>query len=216
MDPLASERPTADRAGPVPPSLGGRLAAWWRRRTLQRDGIAAAYGRLMTQARHPDFYRRLKVPDTLDGRFDLLALHLFLLFHRLRAEGGICRPWMRALLELVMDEFDTCVRELGVGDPGVGRRVQAMAFGINGRFAAYHQGVTAAGDGGAALEAALENNLYGTVPTPGAAAIADMTAYIGAAIAALARQPTVRLLAGEIDFPPPIAPPTGEAAADAP
>lgn len=119
-------------------------------------------------ARNPWLYREAGVPDTLDGRFDALALHLFLLLRRLRAEGedDAAGERQRLLAEVFFEDMDRSLREMGVGDMGVGRRVQAMAEAFYGRMRAYEG---AFGDADA-LAAALRRNLYRhSAPPEGAA-----------------------------------------------
>jgi cytochrome b pre-mRNA-processing protein 3 len=136
-------------------------------RLLRRDtaGETAAerlYDAAVAQARTPAFYRSYGVPDTLDGRFEMIGLHVFLLMRRLKSEGETGRALSQALCDRFFDDLDRSLREMGAGDLGVGRRVKAMAKAFYGRIAAYDVSFA-----GAALEDALARNLYGTVsPMP--------------------------------------------------
>lgn len=184
-----------------------------RRRLFRRDPheapAAALYHGVVTQARSPAFYRELGVPDSLDGRFDLLALHAFLVLHRLKREHADTATLAQSLIDTIFADMDRSLREMGAGDMGVGPRVKRMAQGFYGRLAAYEAALAApsesAGAGGEdALEAALRRNLYGTVrPEPEHVRI--MAEYVRRETAALAEQPTARLIAGEARFG---APPT--------
>jgi cytochrome b pre-mRNA-processing protein 3 len=162
------------------------------------------YRAAVEQARRPAFYARLGVPDSVDGRFDMIALHVFLLLHRLKRDGRAQGPVGQALFDLMFADMDASLREMGVGDLSVGRKVKAMAEGFYGRVAAYEAGLAGAGD---ALEQALRRNLYGTA-APAPAQAAAMAAYVRRQAAALARMPGEALLAGEAAF----AAPEGEAA----
>ena len=100
-----------------------------------RDTIEAIYGMIVTQAREPLFYRDLGVPDTVNGRFDLLVLHLWMVLRRLRAEGGaaLCQ----ALFDRFCEDMDANLREMAVGDLTVPKRMQAFGEAFYGRSAAY-------------------------------------------------------------------------------
>lgn len=160
---------------------------------------AALYARAVAQARLPEFYRAAGVPDTLDGRFELIALHAFLLLRRLKQEGEAGSALAQAMVDAMFADMDASLRELGVGDLGVAPRIKRMASGFYGRIAAYEAGLAGAD---AELAEALRRNLYGTVE-PGPAAVAALAGYLGAAAAALAEQAGAALLAGEARFPAP-------------
>ena len=165
-----------------------------RRRTPAAAG--ALYGAVVRQAREAAFYGEGGVPDTLDGRFELIALHAFLVLRRLKAEHGRTRVLAQAVFDEMFADMDRSLRELGAGDLGVGRRVKAMAAAFYGRVAAYERGL-AEGDG--ALEAALARNLFGTVAHE-RQKVAAMRRYLRAQVALLDGQPIDRLIAGEVRF----------------
>jgi len=161
----------------------------------------ALYLALVRQARQPAFYAGLGVPDSLDGRFDMVALHMALLLLRLKAEGAAGEALAQALFDIMFADMDRSLREMGVGDLGVGKRVKDMAAALYGRAAAYETGLQGAD---AMLEAAVARNLYGTAaPSPGAASIATMARYVRQAAASLAAQPLTALAAGRIELPAP-------------
>ena len=95
------------------------------------------YAALVQQSRNPAFYDRLGVPDSIDGRFDLLAVHAFLALAALRGEGDAARDLGTRLATAIFAGFEDALRELGVGDMGMSRRIKAMADGFYGRLAAY-------------------------------------------------------------------------------
>lgn len=187
-----------------------------RRRFFRRDPheapAAALYHSVVTQARSQAFYRDLGVPDSLDGRFDLLALHAFLVLHRLKRERAGATDLAQSLIDTIFADMDRSLREMGAGDMGVGPRVKRMAQGFYGRLAAYEAALAARPEESAAtgaesaLEAALRRNLYGTV-SPEPRHVQAMAEYIRRETAALAEQPTGRLSAGEVCFgaPPAVA-----------
>jgi cytochrome b pre-mRNA-processing protein 3 len=178
------------------------LASLFRRHD-RRAVVLAAYGGIVEHARQPGFFVDGGVPDTLDGRFELLALHVFLVLRRLKREGDDAALFAQTLFDTMFADLDRGLREMGAGDLGVGRRVKAMATGFYGRIAAYEKGLSEDGsDGGGAetaLAAALRRNLYGTV-APSDEQIAAMAAYARRQAATLAAQPLAAMLAGEIAF----------------
>ena len=95
------------------------------------------YGILVAQARKPIFYTTHSVADTIDGRFDMVALHLFIVLRRLDSvDGG--RLMQQGLADITIADMDQAIRELGVGDTGVAKRIQIMAQAFWGRFEAYN------------------------------------------------------------------------------
>ena len=101
-----------------------------------RGTIEAIYGMIVTQAREPLFYRDLGVPDTVNGRFDLLVLHLWMVLRRFKpVEGG--SGLSQALFDRFCDDMDANLREMGVGDLTVPKRMQAFGEAFYGRVAAY-------------------------------------------------------------------------------
>ena len=174
------------------------LAAWLGMRP-RRLRLAAhdAYHRVVEQARDPLFFQELGVPDTLDGRFEVLALHLFLLLHRLKGQSPAADEFAQELFDTFFADMDRSLREMGAGDLGVGRRVRAMAEAFYGRIAAYERGFS---EGGQALGQALARNLYGTVSPPSEAILAAMVRYLDRQRGALERGPIDRLTRGEVAF----------------
>ncbi len=163
------------------------------------DKVARCYSQIVEQSRRPEFYLEGGVPDTLDGRYEMLALQAFLVVHRLKRQGEPARLFSRDLFEGMIADMDRTVREMGVADMGVPPRVKRMAQGFNGRIHAYDQGVAAAGD--EVLLAALDNNLFGTVLETAPEMLVRMAAYVRLAVTGLAAQPLESILAGQVDFP---------------
>jgi cytochrome b pre-mRNA-processing protein 3 len=173
-------------------------------RFFRSDPLAAAayelYAEVVRQSRLPVFYLDGGVPDSLDGRFDLIALHAFLVLRRLKREGSAGQQLGQSLFDILFADMDQSLREMGVGDLGVGRRVKAMASAFYGRIAAYDAGLeqdnTALGD-------ALRRNLYGTTD-PSLAVLQGMIAYMRQQVAEVDKWPAAGLLAGQVRFAPPI------------
>ena len=169
---------------------------------LGRPAAARAAERLyhgaVEQARDPAFYLHCGVPDTVDGRFEMIALHVFLVLRRLRQGGESAADTAQELFDAMFVDMDRSLREMGVGDLGVGRRVKAMAQAFYGRVAAYDHGLDA--DGDALAEALLRNAFRGTAPAP--QALAALVAYVRREAEALAAQTLGGLLEGRAAFGP--------------
>jgi cytochrome b pre-mRNA-processing protein 3 len=166
-------------------------------RRRREKAAVSLYRALVTQSRQPVFFTDLGVADTLEGRFDLLILNAYLLVRRLgRIQTDEAREVSQATFDLMFADMDQNLRELGVTDTGVGKRVRRMAEAFYGRLAAYDK---ARDEGQAAMAAALGRNLYQRVtPTPGQ--VAAMVAYMAAQDAHLDAQPAAGLLAGSVSF----------------
>lgn len=162
----------------------------------QDDAVRSIYERIVEQARRPAFYGACGVPDTLDGRFEMIALHVFLVLHRLKQDRAVASNFSQGLFDILFLDMDSSLRELGAGDLGVGRRVKTMAKGLYGRIAAYEAGLE---DGHEIMVAALRRNLYGTVE-PRNPELHAMAGYVIREAAGLARQHHASLMAGRLDF----------------
>ena len=150
----------------------------------------------MAQARQPDFFLRCGVPDSLDGRFEMIALHSFIVLRRLRGLGEAADEVAQVFVDTFVLDLDRSLREMGVGDLGVGKRVKRMAAGFHGRITAYDQGLAS---GPEELEAALRRNVFGTT-SPEPWQVSAMAAYLRREVEA---QPDAGLLAGKLSFGPP-------------
>jgi cytochrome b pre-mRNA-processing protein 3 len=165
-------------------------------RNATGEAADLAYRRVVEQARQPVFFTHYGVPDTLDGRFELICLHAFLYLHRLKAERPHSRRLCQSFFDRMFADFDRSLREMGVGDLSVGKHVKGMARAFYGRILAYEDGL--AGDD-ASLGAAMARNVFGTVSGPRGAAD-DMAAYVRRSARELRRQPSAELLAGDVLF----------------
>lgn len=163
------------------------------RRHPHRAAAARIYASVVEQARRPEFFTGYGVPDTLDGRFELVCLHAFFYLHRLKGEAAAVG---QEFLDTMFADFDRSLREIGTGDLSVGRQVTRMAEAFYGRIRAYEDGL--AGDE-AALGGALARNLYGTSPASDRQ-VARMVSYVRREVARLAGEPATALTAGDIAF----------------
>jgi cytochrome b pre-mRNA-processing protein 3 len=131
-----------------------------------RDEAERLYHAVAAAARHPAFYTRHSVPDTFVGRFEVLVLHLFPVVRRLALGPRGDPDLAQRVTESFVADLDDAVREAGVGDLSVGKRVKALFSSYGGRLDAYTQ---AGRDGEAALAAAIARNVYAGAAPPGAA-----------------------------------------------
>lgn len=157
------------------------------------------YEAIVAQARQPVLYTDLGVPDSLDGRFDLVVLHGFLAMRRLRrveTGGGAAA---QAVFDIMFADFDRSLREIGVGDLKVGKRIKQMAQAFYGRADSYGRALD--GKDRAALRDALARNLYGTT-APTREVLDGAAGYVLAQEAHLAGLHDGDLLAGRLSFAP--------------
>jgi cytochrome b pre-mRNA-processing protein 3 len=161
----------------------------------------ALYRDIVAQSRATEFYENYGVPDNLDGRFEMIALHTFLVLNRLKRDNPAAAPLAQALYDVFFLDMDESLREMGAGDLGVGKKVKRMAEAFSGRIAAYDEGLAAAS--GEALEDALRRNLYGTLDDVEPRAISAMADYARRQQDWLAKQAWAELAKGVVDFTSP-------------
>ncbi|MGZ8409505.1 MAG: ubiquinol-cytochrome C chaperone family protein [Hyphomicrobium sp.] len=155
------------------------------------------YVHAVHQARRPEFYLHWNVPDTVDGRFDMIVLHVVLVMRRLKRDHDQAAETAQALFDLMFADMDQNLREMGVGDIGIGKRVKAMAKSFFGRLAAYDFALSAEDD--FALHAALRRNLYRKW-SPSDGDVTAMATYVRRESAKLEGLPIKVLLSGSFSF----------------
>lgn len=142
------------------------MAGFLRRRDRHERAAFQLYGAAVAAARDPYLYATLGVPDTLDGRFDAIVLHVYLLVRRLDQEPDPAAALAQAMFDAMFLDMDINLREMGVGDLSVGKRNRSMWEAFHGRSAAY----AAAWQDTPALQAAIARNVWrGAEPPAGAA-----------------------------------------------
>ncbi len=181
----------------------GRIWRRLERRKQRREAARRLYLAAVRQARDPVLYTDGGVADTLDGRFDVIVLHVVPVMRRLRQCDEPGRQLSQSLFDVMFDDMDQSLREMGVGDLRVGKRVKQMARAFYGRAAAYDQAFDQAPGAGRrrSIAEALERNVFNNDP-PAADRVQAMAGYIETLLDALDRQASAALLAGEIDLPP--------------
>ncbi|SHL90354.1 cytochrome b pre-mRNA-processing protein 3 [Bradyrhizobium lablabi] len=168
----------------------------FRKPRTPQGTIEAIYGTIVTQAREPLFYRDLGVPDTVNGRFDLLVLHLWMVLRRVRPIAGGA-GLSQALFDHFCEDMDGNLREMGVGDLTVPKRMQAFGEAFYGRSAAYDLALAA---GREPLAQALGKNILNGDQIENARRLAF---YAEAAIAALDGLSDAAIQNGSWRFPSP-------------
>lgn len=167
-----------------------------RERSASATATEGLYREIVAAARQPVFYSLWKVPDTPLGRFEMLALHVFLVLHRIRGDDSASEIGQELTDEFFRD-VDHSLRELGIGDMGIPKRMKKLARMFYGRAASYGDALD--GNDDDALAAALARNVIPDRPYwPESAALA---AYVFAAQEALAKQATSEFLSGVARFP---------------
>jgi cytochrome b pre-mRNA-processing protein 3 len=169
------------------------------RRSAENRTIASLYGTIVAQARATAFYADYGVPDSVEGRFDLIVLHLVLLLRRLARSEGPARKLGQRLFDTFCRDLDDNLREMGVGDLAVPKHMRRFAEAFYGRQAAYLAALDAADERD--FESALTRNiLQGTGGNDRAVRLAR---YGRAAVRELDAQGEDALMRGEVVFPNP-------------
>lgn len=171
----------------------------FRRQRERRRQADALYSALVAQARSSEFYTELGVPDSLDGRFEMVVLHVYALTRGVEGRSQAQTELSRLVMEAMIDDMDRTLREIGVGDMSVGKKVKQMAAAFYGRARAYDSAL-AAGD--AELHQALLRNVYAGDDVD--SAVVDRIArYLRAAIVAVTAAAEEDIETGAIVFPVP-------------
>lgn len=175
------------------------ILAMFRRRPHERAGFEL-YGAAVGAARTPALFAVLGVPDTVEGRFDLIALQVGLLISRLRKDGDPRGPALaQAVFDAMFSDMDQNLREMGVGDLSVGKKVREAWEAFHGRALAYEAALDSADD--AVLAEALGRNVWRSAAPPSADAPARLAAVARAGATHLAGQGIDDLVAGRVTFP---------------
>lgn len=168
------------------------LQRLFRRRPAQTIG-RTLYAAVVDQARAPALYLDLGAPDTVEGRFELYSLHVVLLLDRLKRQGERAAETAQALFDAYVGALDHALRELGVGDLSVGKKMRKLGEAFYGRVKAYEAAFAALPDEGE-LRALLSRTVYEGLEDRSEA----LAAYVIAQRNALAAQPLERLLDGKV------------------
>jgi len=169
-----------------------------RRQSPHRDTAERLYAAVTAQSRQPVFFADLQVPDSVDGRFDVLALHAWMVIDRIRQQAD-GEAIAQALFDAMFAHLDFAVREMGAQDLGVGRRIKVMAEGLHGRALAFRTAI--AEPDPMALQDVLRRNVFGKAE-PSDDAVTRLAAYVRSCVAALAALDLDRLSSAALPWPP--------------
>jgi cytochrome b pre-mRNA-processing protein 3 len=169
------------------------------RKNTATEPVYAVYSAIVAQSRQPRFYADWHVPDTVTGRFDMISLHMALLFRRLRSEPGAGKDFSQAVFDLFFKDMDRSLREMGVGDLGVPKRIQKMGNVFFGLLAALSDAMDR--NDPAALQAVLSRNVFADSQE---AEVSAMAEYLLRQDAAIASQPAAAITSGTIEFVSPL------------
>lgn len=165
-------------------------------RQTNREITDALYGEIVAAARQPHFYSHWNVPDTPLGRFEMVSLHMFLLQHRLHGEEGLAHDIAQVLIDEFFLDVDHSLRELGISDVGVPKRMKRLAKMYYGRTAAYADALERQDD--EALVAALGRNIR---PDEEWLESPRLATYVEEAVQDLSAQKLESICAGTLQFP---------------
>ena len=174
------------------------MLAWLRQRETLRRTARSLYGSIVTQSRSHAFYADWGVPDTHEGRFEVIALHLALVLRRLAAEGQPGQALGRTLTEAFVVDLDDTLREMTVGDLAVPKQVKHAVAALHDRYSTY--GAALDSPAPEALGSAVRARL-GELRGAQALDVEAISAYIREAAGALARQAGVEVLGGQLAWP---------------
>lgn len=163
-----------------------------------RDVGRVLYAAVVDQSRSPALYRGLGAPDTVEGRFEIYSLHVVLLLDRLKGEGGAAKAVSQALFDTYVKALDHALREMGVGDLSVGRKMRKLGEAFYGRAKSYQAAFAALPDE-TPLRDLLTRTVYAEAEAGGGQAPA-LCGYVTAQREHLAGQPLGDLLQGKVDW----------------
>jgi cytochrome b pre-mRNA-processing protein 3 len=195
---LAYTATPALSGGGGPPLWPRHLLDRWRTGRSRRDAAHGLYTAIVEQARQPVFYGVWGVPDSREGRLEMVNLHAILVMRRLRAEGPEGQAVAQALFDLMFQDLDRHLREWGVGDLSVGKHVKKLAQSFFGRAAALDP-LLLAGDA-SGVEEVLRRNVYTGAAEPLPMAIGRLTHYLLEQEAFLQASDGAALVAGQARF----------------
>ena len=170
------------------------------RRNRSDHSIAGLYGMIVAQARAAPFYRIYGVPDTVNGRFEMVVLHTVLVLRRLESEPEPIRRRGQALFDRFCADMDGSLREMGIGDLAVPTKMRKIGEAFYGRQAAY--GAALADPDQAILVGALSRNVFGARAGTDLGAT-RLAAYVRTVASALAGREGAAVSGGQIAFPDP-------------
>jgi cytochrome b pre-mRNA-processing protein 3 len=175
------------------------MLKWLKDRAQTKLAASQLYAAIVAQSRLPLFYADMGVPDTVTGRFEMIVAHLAPLLGRLGRAGEGGSRLAQAVSEAFIADMDAAMREMGVGDMSVAKKVHAVAGSFFGRLKAYEAALAVPGE--AQLSAALARNAFADAPEAAAKSAGELARYLRDCEAELARQSDAELMRGNVRFP---------------
>lgn len=173
------------------------IAKFFNRRRENASLVERIYEQIVSQARQPAYYSHYGGTDTVLGRFEVLALRMVLVVRRMQSGSASLSAMSQDLTDRFFQDIDHSMRELGIGDRGIPRRMKTFAGLFYGRAKAYG-GALDAGDG-EAMTAALRRNFYG-VSQEGSLGAPLLSDHVFASAKRLQAQQDSQLLQAQLDF----------------
>lgn len=174
------------------------LKRLFKPRPVQAAG-EALYAQTVAQSRQPALYADLGAPDTVEGRFELYSLHVYLILERLKGQGDAAADAAQCLFDTYVSALDNALREMGVGDMSVGKKMRKLGEAFYGRVASYEEALAALPDT-TALDALLTRTVYeGADP----AKVPELRAYVLKQRATLQAQSVEGLVGGQVAWAAP-------------
>ncbi len=176
------------------------------RKNPSLDNARTVYAAIISQARDPYFFTEpaasadtgFGAPDTVEGRFEILTLHMYAALRRFKRQGNEAHKFSQTLFDTFFNNMDDSLREMGVGDMSIGRKIRKMAESFYGRVAAYEKAFDSGDE--SALNEAIARNVYGDDDQAKGAPLAE---YLRNLVAALESQELNSLMSGKVSFPTP-------------
>lgn len=165
------------------------------RKSPDADAVYAVYRAIVAQSRQPLFYAEWGVPDTVTGRFDMISLHMALLFRRMRGENRRDSEFSQAVFDLFFKDMDRSLREMGAGDLAVPKKIRNMGNIFFGLLTSVNEAMDRGDRPG--VEAVLARNLFDGSE---AANVGALAAYLEAQFDRIAAQPAEAIAAGRLDL----------------
>ncbi|MBL4803263.1 MAG: ubiquinol-cytochrome C chaperone family protein [Alphaproteobacteria bacterium] len=168
----------------------------FKKKNPYEQAVHEVYAEALENTRKKEFYTEYGVPDTFDGRFDLLLLHIFMILNRMLKDSPVnAESFNQALFDETFKDMDQTLREMGIGDMGVPKHMRKMMKAFNGRMHGYQYAIKEN-----TLSFALKNNLYGTAPETDPAVILKMEQKVLEMEKVLQKQDVSDIMSGKINF----------------
>ena len=161
--------------------------------------VGTIYSIIVDTARKPVFYSKLSVPDTVDGRFDMIILHMFFVLNRLQhSDAGDSKAFSQQLFDYMFSDMERSLRELGVGEVGVPKHMKRMMKGFNGRMDQYHTSLEQ--NDTQALTESVRKNIFFGADNVTSDQVKQMTTYAKAQYAHINKASIEDILSGTLTF----------------